>query len=621
MCGIAGIICSLSENERRERLTRMTRRISHRGPDAEGMYVDENIALGHRRLSIIDLSDDANQPMTDASGRYVLVFNGEIYNYKTIKASLPEYVFRTRSDSEVILAAYARWGAACLNLFNGMFAFAIWDKERAELFVARDRLGVKPFYYYTRRDTFVFASELRSILASGFAEAKLNPEGARNFLMYQSVYAPLTIVKDVFRLMPGEYGIFRKGGFEKTAYWSIECAPQPDDVGDPVAVRKHIRTLLTDSVELRMSSDVPLGAFLSGGIDSSAIVGLMSECSSQPVNTFSINFEEPEYDESRYSALIAKRFNTRHNPLVVRASDFLDTLTDALNASDTPSGDGFNSYLISRITRSAGISVALSGIGGDELFAGYPSFLHWLRLHRQWWWYLPTGVRRPVASVLRQFDQHARLMRLADILAVESPDIENIYPSMRQVLAPEQAKILLRETAPMVDPMWEALASRSEKLRRFPLLSQYTMAELLGYASNVLLKDTDQMSMASALEVREPFFDYRLIEYVIHIPDHIKYPNYPKQLLVESLSPLLPDEIIHRPKKGFSLPWKLWLRNELRNWCLERIDNLCDRPAFNADAIRRITDNFFQSSEDHSWMQVLQMAALEDWLERNEIEA
>lgn len=598
---------------------RMTRRLAHRGPDAEGVYIDDGIALGHRRLSIIDLSDDANQPMTDASGRYVLVFNGEIYNYQSVKAALPDYPFRSKSDSEVILAAYARWGAACLDRLNGMFAFAIWDRERSELFVARDRLGVKPFYYYMAPGIFVFASELRAILASGLAEAKLNPAGARNFLMYQSVYAPLTIVKDVLRLMPGEYGVLKDGHFERNVYWRIERAPRPDAVDDPDAVRKQIRALLADSVEIRMLSDVPLGAFLSGGIDSSAIVGLMSECSTQPVNTFSINFEEPEFDESRYSSLIARRFNTRHTPLVVRAADFLDTLTDALDALDTPSGDGFNSYLISRITRNAGISVALSGIGGDELFAGYPSFLYWLRLRRQWWWHLPTGIRRPVASMLGHFDQHARLMRLSDILSARSPLIEEIYPSIRQVLAPAQTQVLLPGSEPLTDPVKEMLAARRTELEQLPLLSQYTIAELLGYACNVLLKDTDQMSMASALEVREPFFDYRLIEYVIHVPDHIKHPHFPKKLLVESLGSLLPDEIVHRPKKGFSLPWKLWLRHELRDWCQERINNLCDRPAFNADAVRRVNKHFYQSAGGNSWMQVLQMAALEDWLERNDI--
>lgn len=621
MCGITGIVSFEPADSKQERIRRMTERLAHRGPNAEGFFIENEIALGHRRLSIIDLSEEANQPMMDASGRYVLIFNGEIYNFREVKSKLPDYPFRTNSDSEVILAAYARWGADCLEHFNGMFAFAIWDKEQRELFVARDRLGVKPFYYYHNGDVFVFSSELRSLLASGLVPAKLDSAATCNYLMYQSVCAPLTILEGVFRLLPGECGIFKKGKFTKRLYWQIE---QSNEVGagtDPLKVRKEIRRLLTESVERRMVSDVPLGAFLSGGIDSSTVVGLMAECSAQPVNTFSIIFEEPEFDESKYSSLIAKRFNTNHTPLLLRANDFLETLSEALAALDSPSGDGFNSYLVSKITKKAGITVALSGLGGDELFAGYSTFLHWLRIHRQWWWYLPAGLRTLVGQTLHHFSRTARMMRLSDIASAKSPNIEHIYPSMRQVLAPQQAMRLMRNVERIEDPLQNILQTRREALHRLPLLSQYSVAELLGYTLNVLLKDTDQMSMASALEVREPFFDYKLVEYVLQIPDALKYPRYPKSLLVESLSPLLPDEIVRRPKKGFSLPWKYWLRNELRSWCEEKLDNLCQRPSFNADEIQQLSRRFFQTSNGNTWVQIFQMAVLEDWLERNDIAA
>jgi asparagine synthase (glutamine-hydrolysing) len=382
-----------------------------------------------------------------------------------------------------------------------------------------------------------------------------------------------------------------------------------------------VRRLLTESVERRTVSDVPLGAFLSGGIDSSAVVGLMAECSVQPVHTFSINFEEPEFDESRYSNLIAKRFNTHHTPLLLRANDFLESLPEALAAMDSPSGDGFNAYLVSKITKQAGITVALSGIGGDELFAGYTYFHYWLRIRRQWWWQLPAGLRTMVGRTLHHFSRTARMMRLSDIAAAQSPDIEHIYPSMRQVLAPQQAKRLINNIERVADPLQNTLHARREALHQLPLLSQYSVAELLGYTLNVLLKDTDQMSMASALEVREPFFDYKLVEYVLQIPDALKYPRYPKSLLVESLSPLLPDEIVRRPKKGFSLPWKYWMRNELRSWCEEKLEHLCQRSSFNADEIQQLSRRFFQTSNGNTWVQIFQMAVLEDWLERNDIAA
>jgi len=599
----------------------MTRRLAHRGPDAEGFFVENEVALGHRRLSIIDLSNDANQPMQDVSGRYILVFNGEIYNYREVKSLLPDYPFRTNSDSEIILAAYAHWGVGCLQHFNGMFAFAIWDKEEHELFVARDRLGVKPFYYFQQGETFIFSSEIRSLLASDLLPARLDPTAVCNYLMYQSVCAPLTILEGIFRLMPGEYGIFKNGQFEQRFYWKIGNQKENIEIGNAAEVKKQVRRLLTESVECRMVSDVPLGAFLSGGIDSSAVVGLMAECSDQPINTFSINFEESEFDESKYSNLVAKRFNTHHTPLLLRANDFLESLPEALAAMDSPSGDGFNAYLVSKITKQAGITVALSGIGGDELFAGYPTFLYWLRIRRQWWWQLPAGLRMLVGRTLHHFSRTARMMRLSDIAAAQSPDIEHIYPSMRQVLAPRQALKLLRGVEQVEDPLQKNLQACREVLQQLPLLSQYSAAELLGYTLNVLLKDTDQMSMASALEVREPFFDYKLVEYVLQIPDDLKYPRYPKSLLVESLSPLLPDEVVHRPKKGFSLPWKYWLRNELRDWCTSNLNNLCERPAFQADKVQELSRQFFQKSNSNTWMQIFQMAVLEDWLERNDISA
>ncbi len=620
MCGIAGIVGWKNPGPVEHPIRTMTRRLAHRGPDGEGIYTDPGIALGHRRLSIIDLSESAGQPMTDASGRYVMVFNGEIYNYREVRAKLPEYPFRTLSDSEVLLAAYCQWGAACLEHLNGMFAFAVWDKEKRELFVARDRLGVKPLYYFHQGGTFAFCSEMRALLASGLIRSRLNPQAVSNYLMYQSVSAPLTVIQDLNRLMPGEYGFFRDGQFTRGFYWQIERSAGEGLESDPAVVRKTVRRLLTESVERRMVSDVPLGAFLSGGIDSSAVVGLMAECSEQPINTFSIIFEEPEFDESSYAALVARRFNTRHTPLLLRPGDFLEAFPEAMTAMDSPSGDGFNSYLVSKVTKQAGITVALSGIGGDELFAGYASFLRWWRLRQHPWWRVPGVLRHAAGKILGQFTD-TRMVRFGDMAAAGTPDIEFIYPSFRQILAPRQASQLLNQAAGFEDPLQQLLFDRREDIHRLPVLSQYTVAELLGYTLNVLLKDSDQMGMAAALEVREPFFDYRLIEYVLRIPDHLKYPRYPKSLLVESLAPLLPDEVVHRPKKGFTLPWKNWLRHELRDWCNIHIQRLAERPEFNGDEVRKTAAHFFNNQRNDYWMPVLLMAILEAWMNENGVAA
>lgn len=617
MCGIGGIAGKSDPINKLVAVRCISASMAHRGPDAMGFYESEDVALCHNRLSVIDLSAGANQPMEDAGGRYVLVFNGEIYNYREIKALLPDYPFRTQSDSEVILAAFAQWGTGCLSYFNGMYGLAIWDKKEKALFLTRGRLGVKPLYFCLQNGMIIFASELRAVIAGLESTPRLNINGIFNYLLYQSVCAPETPIAGVQQLMPGEYAIFKNGAMERFTYWQIEKAANLNIGADKKTVCKEVRRLLSESVERRMISDVPLGAFLSGGIDSSAIVGLMAECSDQPVHTFSITFREPEFDESRYSALIAKKFNTRHTPILLRPEDFLESFPDALSAMDNPSGDGFNTYLISKVTKSAGITVALSGIGGDELFAGYLSFERWLRLRKQWGWRLPLALRTPAASVLRSFSDSIRVERLADLMAAKSPGIEWIYPTFRQVLAPGRAKSMLRGADQCTDMIHEILSARKDDFQQLPLLSQYSAAELLGYTFNVLLKDTDQMSMASALEVREPFFDYRLIEYVLGIPDALKYPRYPKSLLVESLSPLLPDEIVHRPKMGFTLPWKKWLRNELQPWCRGQLVSLSQRNEFNGDAIRRIEQQFFGQPSSNNWMSVFQLAVLEDWLSRN----
>lgn len=614
MCGIGGIVGDYDPEKRAAAIRRMNDRMSHRGPDAAGFFETDEIALCHRRLAVIDLNSNANQPMTDAGRRYVLVFNGEIYNFRDIKNLLPDYPFQTHSDSEVILAAYGKWGAGCLQHFNGMYGIAIWDKQEKSLFLTRGRLGVKPLYYKYSDGTLIFASELRAVLAGLNEKPRLHTNGIVNYLMYQSVCAPETPIDGVQQMMPGEYAIFKNGKFGKHLYWHIEDAPRIED-GKP-AVHKTLRRLLTESVERRMISDVPLGAFLSGGIDSSAVVGLMAECSEQPVHTFSVTFKEPRFDESKYSSLIAKRFNTRHTPILLQASDFLKSFPDALQALDNPSGDGFNTFLISKVTKEAGITVALSGIGGDELFVGYESFKRWLQMRQHWAWRFPKILRSTVGHAL-SMSRSTRLGRVAELLNAPSADIEHIYPAFRQVLAFQQAKKLLRDTAGCRDTMHQLLSERKTAFHKLPLLSQYTAAEMLGYTFNVLLKDTDQMSMASALEVREPFFDYRLIEYVLGIPDSLKYPRYPKSLLVESLASLLPNEIVHRPKKGFTLPWKHWLQHELRDWCSQNINNLSERPEFAGNEIRRIARRFFERPEKHSWMPVFQMAVLEEWITRN----
>jgi asparagine synthase (glutamine-hydrolysing) len=626
MCGIAGILNLKSPTPLNEPIRKMTDALAHRGPDAEGFYVEENtIALGHRRLSIIDLSTGANQPFRDETGRFTLIFNGEIYNFLDIKALIPEYNFKTSSDTEVILAAYMKWGAACLKQINGMFAFAIWDKKEQSLFIARDRLGIKPLYYYIDNQRFIFSSEIRSLLISGFISKQIDKNALRNYLVFQSVYAPQTIIKDILQLMPGEYAFVTSKGFEKTFYWQAETSPNGFEIPTKEVAQKKVRELLTASVERRMVSDVPLGAFLSGGIDSSAVVALMAQASARPIDTFTVSFAEAQYDESRFADIIAKKYQTHHTTIRLTPDDFLKELPAALDAMDAPSGDGLNTYIVAKATKNAGITVALSGLGGDELFAGYSYFRHFQKIATAYplYWGIPRGIRNPFLAIANKaLSSKPKAQRMIDILKAQEPSIEAVYPHLRRINTEGEVNALLTDGQDTLLTIEKLLKERHSAIAKLPPLSHFTIGELLGYTLNVLLKDTDQFSMATALEVREPFFDYKLVEYVLKVPDVFKMDNTsPKSLLVGALQDLLPNEIVHRPKMGFLFPWKHWLLHELRSFCQEHIDYLAQFDEFNEYALQDEWTEFQKSNgANSSYVKIWQLVVLSYWLKKNEID-
>jgi asparagine synthase (glutamine-hydrolysing) len=633
MCGIAGIISTkpAAGNPKAwekfpAAIHRMTNALAHRGPDAEGQYIDEHAALGHRRLSIIDLSPEANQPFWDLTERYAIVFNGEVYNFREIRSQLTDFRFRTGCDTEVILAAYITWGEECLHRFFGMFAFAVWDKKERKLFIARDRLGIKPLYYAHTSESFLFASEIRAILASGMVKKELSRQGLHNYLTYQTVHAPHTIVEGILQLNSGECATLQDGNFSKKTYWSLTGNEASREESDYDTVKKQVRKLLREAIERRLISDVPLGAFLSGGIDSSSVVALMAEVAGRQVDTFSVVFKEEQFDESPWSNMIARRFNTRHHPMLLEPTDFLDALPDALQAMDSPSGDGVNTYVVSKVTKQAGVTVALSGLGGDELFAGYSLFGDYLRLNRipPFFWKIPGGIRRGGSALLHPFLKSHQRERVSEIFSARSACIEDVYPAFRKVLTRRELKGALFDRSVSNgnfagrenDAVYQILKSQPG-LKKLPLLSQLTVADISTYTQNVLLKDTDQMSMAHALEVRVPFFDHALVEYVVQIPDKWKYPDYAKKLLVESLEPLLPKEIVFRPKKGFDLPWKVWMKNELRGFCEQKLKKLGERDLIAPKLLDHLWSEFSAGKNDNLWSRVWIFAVLEDWLEKN----
>jgi asparagine synthase (glutamine-hydrolysing) len=620
MCGIAGILRIDGERVQEEMLSRMNDSLAHRGPDADGIYINGSIGLAHRRLSIIDLSEEANQPFVDSSGRFRVIFNGELYNYKEVRKRISHCKFRTNSDTETLIEAFASGGIDSLKLFKGMFAFAIWDSRENQLFLVRDRLGVKPLYYYKTDKFFVFASECRAILASGMVPAKLNQSSLIDYLSLQSVYSPNSLVEGICQLEAGHWLSVRDSNVLIAPYWSVENQDYNFDYTDTAAVKTRTRQLLRDSVEKRLVSDVPVGAFLSGGIDSSAVVGLMAEISPEPPNTFSIGFGERDFDESHYAKIVADKFKTNHHSIQLRPKALLDELENALNAMDSPSGDGINSYVVSKAVKSEGISVALSGIGGDELFAGYPFFKQYHKLRSKPFIWQRTSMLRKLLSKSGFWKNGPRAAKMRDLLRTDHLSIASLYPIFRSVVNDNEIKEILHQQGIPQNTISRKLLEKNSRIEKYPLLSQVSIAEFLGYTQQTLLKDTDQMSMAFALEVREPFFDDELISFVLNIPDKIKYPHYPKQLLVESLGGLLPDEIVHRKKQGFVFPWSSWMKNELKSFCGLRMERLAERSYFNGNTIRRYWFDFLKGDRNIKWIDIWLLVVLEYWMSKNAIE-
>ena len=622
MCGINGIL-SLNENDKSlQIIALMNNSLKHRGPNDEGVFVENTIALGHRRLSIIDLSDAGHQPMLSDDGNLVIVYNGELYNYLELKVELKDYNYKTNTDTEVILAAYKKWGYDCLNHFNGMYAFAIWNRSKKNLFIARDRAGIKPLYYFQQNNTLIFSSEIRALLSTNLIPKKLNGEALADYLRYQTVHAPDTILKDVSMLMPGHYIIASENNFDIKKYWEPSTDKNPEaEQRSYSSICKEINKILFDAVERRLVADVPFGAFLSGGIDSSAVVGIMSKIAQQKVKTFSVVFDDSEFSEAKYARLVAEKFNTEHHEIKLTPADFLNELPNALKAMDHPSGDGPNTYVVSKATKNAGVTMALSGLGGDELFAGYPVFKRSQKLE-QLKWLKNIPLQKLMGNILKLTKQNINSEKLSALFKLNDWNISSTYPLSRLVLTDEKInQLLIERSLPenRVHQILNSISSNNSDNNNY-LLSRISIAEITTYMQNTLLRDTDQMSMANALEVRVPFLDYKLVEYVLSIPDKYKNPVTPKKLLIDSLQGLLPDEIINRTKMGFTFPWKLWMKNELKNYCEERIKKLASRTMFNEQGVLNWWQKFLNNDPSVTWSRVWHLIVLENWLTENNIE-
>lgn len=599
----------------------MTASQCHRGPDHEGLVVTDGLSLGHRRLSIIDLSNSANQPMWSSTRRYALVFSGEIYNYREVRSSLPEYQYRTDSDTEVILAAYERFGPDCLHHLDGMFALAIWDVNERTLFIARDRLGKKPLYYSQHGSKLLFASEQRALLNSNCVARSLDRAALADYLGSQSLSAPRTLLSGIQLLPPATFGLFHDGRLATKRYWAMHEAMENEQRGDSRATAKlRVAELLGQAVERRLVGDVSHAAFLSGGIDSTAVVALMSEHSDQPLNTFTVAFEEQAYDESSSALLVAKRYKTNHVQTTLKQRDLLAALPDALNAMDYPTADGLNTYVVAQVVKQHGFSVALSGLGGDEVFAGYPVFRQYQRaIQNPYIRHLPRSVRTQLAKIIPLVDRSHRADR-ARLLASSDGHFRSVYPIFRKTFSEAEVAAITRYRPD--EHLMNTLFSEADldAIEALSTTSQTSIGELSTYTVNVLLRDADQMGMAHAVEIRAPFLDHHLVAYVLGLSSEVNDPRRPKQILLDAMGASIPKEISTRPKMGFSLPWPEWIRHDLRPFCHMSLLTLADHPAFCGDAVTDIWQRFLKGDRRVNWIKVWQLAVLGDWLRRNEID-
>lgn len=627
MCGINGFISDLYSAEQKKNLVqKMNLTLSHRGPDNDGVWGEDIVALGHRRLSIIDLSAEGNQPFFSNDKRYVIIYNGELYNYRELKLELQRashgstdkpYFFKTETDTEVVLAAFIRYGTKSLQLFNGMYAFAIYDTVEKKLTIARDRIGVKPLYYYYGNEGFLFSSEVRPIIQSKIKDFSLNRDVLDEYMIYQTVFAPNTIIKGIKILLPGHYLEYQNNKANITEYYSLDKITEAATELSYSETCAKVNELLTLSVQRRLVADVPFGAFLSGGIDSSAIVGLMSKVSSEKIQTFNINFDESEFSEARYAKLIAQKFNTQHHEIKLTPEDFLNQLPEALSAMDHPSGDGPNTYVVSKATKQAGITMALSGIGGDELFAGYDVFKRMAELQKKSWLNaFPTFSRKALGYTIQKRKKTIAGNKIEELLSQEKINFTSAYPLSRSVFTQKELSLFLKDPNPY--KQINKIVSDTPQVKDH-LLSAVSISEIKTYLQNILLRDADQMSMAVALEVREPFLDYKLIDFVLSVNDSMKYPHTPKKLLTDSLGELLPAEIVNRPKMGFTLPWQVWLKNELKSFCEKNINEFSEYSFCDKKEIRNLWQRFLNNDARVTWSRIWHIVVLNNWIKENNI--
>jgi asparagine synthase (glutamine-hydrolysing) len=616
MCGIFGYVMSRTAPGCLPSLEAAVAQLRHRGPDGHGTFVDTaadpQCGLAHTRLAIIDLSPTGGQPMTIDGGRYTIVFNGEIYNYREIAAELAVSgeCLRSASDTEVIVAGYRKWGAGIVGKLRGMFAFVIWDAQERTAFLARDRLGVKPLYVAEIPGGIVFSSEVRTILDTNLVGRVASLEGIVGYLAFGSIREPETIIEGIQMLPAGHVARFRAGELKRETYWTPPIRVDRTISRDDAVA--ELQELLRESISLRLVSDVPVGVFLSGGLDSSALVALAARESPEPVHTFTVTFDEAAFNEARFANEIASLFGSNHHPIRLSAHRALDELDDALGSLDQPSADGINTYFVSKAVRSCGISVALSGIGGDELFGGYNGFRQFRTAGYLAPWIERMGERPPPDFAV---STPMIVRKLVSLFATRG-DPFAMYSVLRVMFGADQRRRLLGNTDGLgTSP--NPLDSVISDWTRGPdgdFVSAFGFFELTNYLRNTLLRDSDVMGMAHALEIREPLLDHRLVERAMTLPGEMKLDWWRNKPMLADAVRAVPARTAHRRKTGFTLPLDVWLRGPLKAWARQRLEGTA---IFEPREVERLWAAF--ESGALSYPRIWTLLVLLDWIRRHNV--
>src|SRR3989338_459018 len=609
MCGLAGFL----GQGNREILGKMTSAVKHRGPDDEGFYNFENLYLGHRRLSIIDLSL-GHQPLSNEDKTVWIIFNGEIYNFLELRKGLEKkgHKFKTQTDTEVIVHLYEEEGESFLNKLNGMFALALWDQKEKKIILARDRLGQKPLYYSLVNNTLVFGSELKVLLEHPLIKREIDLDELNKYLIYEYAPAPKTIIKGVKKLEPGQFLIFENNQIkfcqlENTKNYLIE-----------------FENLLEDSVKKRLIADVPLGVFLSGGLDSSTIAYFAQKNSSAKIKTFSIGFTDKSFDESIHAKEVAKFLKTEHYHQTFTPNDLLSLIDDVSEINDEPFADAsvIPTSLLSKFTRER-VKVALAGDGGDELLAGYPPFqdLKFVKLFRKFPQLLRKIIQGMVDYLPVSFNNFSFDFRVKRILSGYdfSPEIQNqIW--LGSFLPKENQKLFSKETVSQIDFNESFLITQKliEEVKKEPLENRLIYLYLKQYLADDILVKADRASMFASLEVRAPFLDYRLVEFINSLPYHLKLKGFKtKYILKRLMKNKLPENIINRPKKGFGLPIAKWLTNELKDFAFDLLSEkkIKEQGIFNYSEIKKLLDEHVNKKADHR-KKIWTLLMFQEWYRR-----